>query len=165
GMSFVGNIQAALFYPPTWLMFLFNLGRERLSYQSMQDLLIAHVWIGFVLCYFWLRGKQLAELPCVLGAGVFAFSGYLCTQLQHFGLVAGYAWFPLALWGIDQAVERRSWGPLWKVAAASALCFLAGYPPTWMVFAVVTGVYALASRWTWQVTVGTAGSLVFSLLL
>ena len=35
GMSFVANVQAALFYPPLWLMFAFNLGRERLSYQSM----------------------------------------------------------------------------------------------------------------------------------
>ena len=120
-MSFVSNIQAALFYPPTWLMFLLNLGRERLSYQSMEDLQIAQVWVGFFLCYLWLRGKRLAELPCVLGAGVFAFSGYMCTQLQHFGLVGAYIWMPLALWGVDQAVERRSWRPLWKVAAASAL--------------------------------------------
>jgi hypothetical protein len=169
GMSFVSNIQAALFYPPTWIMFLFNLGRERLSYQSMEDLEIAQVWAGFFLCYLWLRGKRLAELPCVLGAGVFAYSGYMCTQLQHFGLVGAYIWMPLALWGIDQAVERRSWRPLWKVAAASALAFLAGYPPTWMVFAVAVGAYSLASGWRGKaglVTIGgTIAALVFSLLL
>lgn len=165
GMSFVANIQAALFYPPTWIMFLFNWGRERLSYQSMQDLLIAHVWLGFFLCYLWLRGKRLAELACVLGAGVFAFSGYMCTQLQHFGLVAAYSWIPLALWGVDQAVERRSWRPLWKVAAASALAFLAGYPPTWMVFAVAVGVYSLAGAWRWKAAAGTIAALVFSLAL
>ena len=165
GMSFVGNVQAALFYPPTWLMFLFNLGRERLSYQSMQDLQIAHVWMAFLLCYLWLRGKQLREVPCILGAGVFAYSGYVCTQLQHFGLVGGYAWIPLALWGVDQAVERRSWRPLWKVAAASALCFLAGYPPTWVVFAMIVGVYSLAGAWPWKAALGTVAGLVFSLLL
>jgi len=165
GMSFVGNVQAALFYPPTWLMFLFNLGRERLSYQSMQDLLILHVWLSFLLCFFWLRGKQLGEVPCVLGAGVFAFSGYMCTQLQHFGLVGGYTWIPLALWGVDQAVERRSWKPLWKVAAASALCFLAGYPPTWMVFAVMVGVYSIAGAWRWKAALGTIAALVLSLML
>jgi Bacterial membrane protein YfhO len=165
GMSFVANVQAALFYPPTWLMFLFSMGRERLSYQAMEDVLIAHVWLGFLLCYLWLRGKRLAELPCVLGAGVFTFSGYMCTQLQHFGLVGGYTWIPLALWGVDQAVERESWRPLWKVAAASALCFLAGYPPTWMVFAVSVGVYSLAGAWRWKAAFGTVASLVFSLLL
>ena len=169
GMSFVSNIQAALFYPPTWLLFLLNLGRERLSYQSMQDLQIAHVWVGFFLCYLWLRGKRLADLPCVLGAGVFAYSGYMCTQLQHFGLVAGYIWMPLALWGVDQAVERRSWRPLWKVAAASALAFLAGYPPTWVVFAVAVGAYSLVSGWRGKAglvtTGGTIVALVFSLAL
>jgi hypothetical protein len=165
GMSFVGNIQAALFYPPTWIMFLFNWGRERLSYQSLEDLLIVHVWLGFFLCYLWLRGKRLAELPCVLGAGVFAFSGYMGTQLQHFGLVAAYIWIPLALWGIDQAVERRSWLPSWKVAAASAMAFLAGYPPTWMVFAVAVGAYALAGAWRGKAALGTIVALMFSLLL
>jgi hypothetical protein len=165
GMSFVGNIQAALFYPPTWLMFLFSLGRERLSYQAMEDVQILHIWLGFFLCYLWLRGKRLQALPCVLGAGVFAFSGYVCTQLQHFGLVGGYIWIPLALWGVDQAVDRRSWKPLWKVAAASALCFLAGYPPTWMVFSTCVGAYALAGAWRWKASVGTIAALVFSLVL
>ncbi len=165
GMSFVGNIQAALFYPPTWIMFLFNWGRERLSYQSMEDLQIAHVWLGFFLCYLWLRGKRLAELPCVLGAGVFAYSGYMCTQLQHFGLVGAYIWMPLALWGVDQAVERRSWRPLWKVAAASALAFLAGYPPTWVAFAMVVGVYSLAGAWRGKAATGTIAAIAFSLVL
>jgi hypothetical protein len=165
GMSFVANIQAALFYPPTWLMFLGDRGRERLSYQAMEDLLLAHVWLGFFLCYLWLRGKRLAELACVLGAGVFAFSGYLCYQLQHFGLVAAYIWIPLALWGVDQAVERRSWRPLWKVALASAMAFLAGYPPTWMVLAMAVGVYALAGAWRGKAALGTIVALVFSLLL
>jgi len=165
GMSFVANVQAAIFYPPTWLMFLFSLGRERLSYQAMEDVLIAHVWLGFLLCYFWLRGKRLRELPCVLGAGVFAFSGYVCTQLQHFGLLGGYIWIPLALRGVDQSIEQRSWRPSWKVAAASALCFLAGYPPTWMMFAIVVGVYSFAGAWRWKAAVGTIAALVFSLLI
>lgn len=165
GMSFVANIQAALFYPPTWLMFLFSWGRERLSYQAMQDVQLLHVWAAFLLCYLWLSGKRLAQMACVLGAGVFAYSGYVCTQLQHFGLIGGYTWMPLALWGIDQAVERRSWRPLWKVAAASALAFLAGYPPTWMVFAMVVGVYAIAGAWRWRIAAGTIAALAFSLIL
>ena len=109
GMSFVGNVQAALFYPPTWLMFLFSWGRERLSYQSMQDVLLMHVWLAFLLCYLWLRGKRLRELACVLGAGVFAFSGYLCTQLQHFGLAGGPVPRPL-LRGLEPTPEPHQDG-------------------------------------------------------
>src|ERR1700745_1591007 len=33
GLSFVGNVQAALFYPLTWLLFAINFGRQTLSYQ------------------------------------------------------------------------------------------------------------------------------------
>src|SRR6266851_4611209 len=31
GLSFAGNIQAALFYPPTWLLFAANIGRPALT--------------------------------------------------------------------------------------------------------------------------------------
>jgi hypothetical protein len=93
----------------------------------------------------------------------------MCYQLQHFGLVAAYTWIPLALWGVDQAVERQSWRPLWKVAAASTLAFLAGYPPTWIVLAVVVGAYSLAGVWRGKASLGTIGgtiaALAFSLLL
>src|SRR6476660_7296322 len=93
GLSFAGNTQAALFYPPTWLMFAFNWGRAKLSYQGLQHLALAHVWLAFLLCYIWLRGqRRLHPLASALGAGVFAFSGYMLLQLQHFGVIAGYAW-------------------------------------------------------------------------
>jgi hypothetical protein len=165
GMTFVGNVQAALFYPPTWIMYAASWGREVLPYQAVQDLTLAHVWLAFTLCFFWLRAKRLDPMACALGAGVFAYSGYLCTQLQHFGLVAAYAWFPLGLWSIDEAVERRSWKPLWKLTLASALAFLAGYPPIWFVFAFVAGVYALAGAWRWRSAAGVGAALLASLAL
>jgi hypothetical protein len=162
GLSFVGNIQVALFYPPTWILFAANLGRPAVSYQSLEDFVLAHVWLAFLLCYIWLRRKSLAELASILGAGVFAYSGYMLNQLQHLGLVAGWAWIPLALSGIDEAVEQQYWRPLWKVVVASALCFLAGYPPTWVVFAICTVSYA---AWRWKTALGVMVALGASLLL
>jgi hypothetical protein len=162
GLSFAGNSQAALFYPPTWLLFAANIGRPALTYQSMQVLVFAHVWLAFLLCYVWLRNKKLAELASILGAAVFAYSGYMLNQLQHLGLVAGIAWMPLGLWGIDQAIEEHRWRYLWKVALASAMCFLAGYPPIWFVFAVCIVSYA---AWRWKVALGVVGALGVSLLI
>lgn len=160
GLSFVGNTQAALFYPPMWLLFAANIGRRTLSYRSFQMLALLHVWLAFLLCYVWLRRKNLAQLASILGAGVFAYSGYMLLQLQHLGLIAGYAWMPLGLWGIDQAIAERRWQPLWKLAAASALCFLGGYPPTWVVFAVCMVGYA---GWRWKAALGVALALAASL--
>lgn len=51
GVSFVGNVQAALFYPPAWLLFAVNFGRERLAYWTLEALVFAHVWLAFLLCY------------------------------------------------------------------------------------------------------------------
>jgi hypothetical protein len=165
GMSFAANVQSALYYPGTWLMFLATWGRERLSYQSLEDLDLLHVPLAFTLCFLWLRGRKLADMAAVLGAAVFAYSGYLCVQVQHFGLTVAYAWMPLCLIGVDEATDRKSWKPLWKVAVGSALAFLGGYPPTWLVVAMVVGVYALASPWRSRVVPGVLAALVFSLAL
>ena len=165
GMSMVANLQAAIFYPPTWVLYAASLGHKHLPFQGLADLQMAHVWLAFVLGYFWLRGRRLHHLAAALGAGVFAFSGYMCTQLQHFGMVATYTWIPLGLWGIDQARDRNSWKPLWKVALASALGFLAGYPPTWVVLVVSMVVYAIAGSSRWKITAGVIVSLAASLAL
>ncbi len=162
GQSFAGNIQAALFYPPTWLLFAANIARPHVSYQSLQVFELAHVWLAFVLCFVWLRGRRLEPLACLFGAGIFAYSGYMLLQLQHEGLIAGYTWFPLGFWGIDQAVESAGWRPFWKLIAASALCFLAGYPPTWVVFAVTMLTYAVFSKSSRKATIGTMLSLAAS---
>ena len=165
GMSFVGNPQAALFYPPMWLAFAANLGRARLGYRSLEILVIGHCWLAFLFCFLWLRHKNLKELACVLGAGVFAYSGYMLLQLQHLGLVCGYTWLPVGLWSIDEAVASRSWRPLWKLACASALCFLAGYPPFSVVFCVFMLTYAAFGAIRWKAILWTAGALVFSFLI
>jgi hypothetical protein len=161
GMPFAGNVQAALFYPPMWLLFLVNDGKEHLSYQSLQVFQFAHVWLGAVFCYVWLKRRGYGEFSALAGAQVFAFSGYCCTQLQHLGLIAGFAWFPLALWGVDEARERGRFRPLWKVSIAGGFCFLAGYPPMWVVFAVVISVYAAAGGW--KLAARSVGAILISL--
>jgi hypothetical protein len=144
GISFVGNVQAAVFYPPQWLMFVCSLGRHKLPYQALEYLDLAHVWLAFLLCYLWLhRQRKLHWLASVLGAGIFAFSGFMMLQLQHFGWVCAYAWMPLGFWGIDEASERRQWRPLWKLGIAFTMCILAGYPSVWIVFAIAMLSYAL----------------------
>src|SRR6266571_2361779 len=58
GLSFAGNTQAALFYPPTWLMFAISWSRPKLSYQGLENLALAHVWLAFLSCYIWLRRQR-----------------------------------------------------------------------------------------------------------
>jgi hypothetical protein len=165
GLPLVDNVQAALFYPPTWLLFALNAWRDHLSFKGLEIFMMLHLWLAFFLCFVWFREKRLGTLASLLGAAVYGYSGYMLSQANHVGVVTGMAWTPLALWGIDQAVERRAWRPLWKVAAASAVCFLAGYPPTWIVVCTTVTVYALASRLHWRAAAGALAALGFSLLL
>ncbi len=165
GLPFIGNVQAAFLYPPNWLMFLANAGREHLSFKGLEILVFAHVWLAFLLCYLWLRDRGLSLLAALLGGSVYAFSGYMMSQFNHVGVACGIAWTPLALWGAGQAASTRTWRPLWKVAAASALCFLAGFTPTWIVFCVVVLTYAAASGARWRTLAGVSAALAFSVLL
>ncbi len=165
GISFAGNIQAALFYPLTWLMYAAAWRHAFIPFDALQLFALAHVAGGGTLCYLWLRGRRLDVLPSVLGAGVFGYGGYMVSQMVHLGVVTGLAWMPLGLWGVDEAVARRDWRPLWKTALASALCFLAGYPPSWVVFCATVFFYALAGGEHWRAAAGVCAAVAGSALL
>ena len=165
GISFAGNIQAAIFYPFTWLMYAAAGSQAFIPFKALEAFALAHVAAGAALCYLWLRGRRMDVLPCVLGASVFAYGGYMVSQIVHPGVVSGLAWMPLGLWGVDEAAERRDWRPLWKTALASALCLLAGYPPTWVVFCATNVLYALAGRGRWRSAAGACAAIAASALL
>ena len=165
GISFAGNIQAALFYPLTWLMYAGAWGYAVIPFKALEWFALAHVAGGGALCYLWLRGRRLDVLPSVFGAAVFGYGGYMVSQMVHLGVVTGLAWMPLGLWGVDEAVERRDWRPLWKTALASALCLVAGYPPSWIVFCATVFVYALASREHWRAAAGVCAAVGASTML
>ncbi len=165
GITFLGNIQAAILYPPGWLMYAASWHYRRLPFKVMEAFAIAHVCLAFLLCYGWFRSRKLQPMASALGAAVFACGGYMISQIVHLGVETGLAWMPLGLWGIDDAVARRDWRPLWKTALASAMCFLAGYPLSWVVFCGTNFVYALTSRLHWRAALGAAAAIAGSMLL
>ena len=165
GLSFADNITTAIYYPPTWLMFALRWGSDKLSYRALEYLALAHVWLAFLLCYAWLHDRRkLHWLASILGAGGYAFGGYLMGQLQHLGMLAGYAWLPLAFLSVDEAEAKNDWRPLWKLALASAMCWLGGYPPFWIVFALCSAAYAWGRRGGARLGLWTTAALACSLL-
>jgi len=160
GLSFAGNIQASLFYPPLWVAFLASAGNDRLPYLAVEIVVFLHVWLAWLFCFFWFRGRGLRAEAAMLGAAAFSFCGYMMIHLQHFGIACGMAWAPLALWGVDEACARGDWRPLWKTAAGGALVLLAGYPPFFVVFAVCAFVYGLRNL---RLAAWTASALLLGL--
>ena len=102
GISYVGNVQAALFYPPTWFLYAAVWRLPRIPFKAVEAFAFLHVWGAFVLCYLWLRGRT-GKLPSILGAVVFACSGYMMFEFWHLGVVCAVPWIALGLWGIDEA--------------------------------------------------------------
>ncbi|MEQ1885416.1 MAG: hypothetical protein ABL967_10165 [Bryobacteraceae bacterium] len=164
GMPFAANVQAALFYPGTWFVFLGSLGRDHISYQALEDMVLLHVWLAFLFTYVWLV-RRLSPFAAACGAGVFAFGGYLLLSLQHLGVVVGYAWIPFGLSGVDEFDDTGDWRRLYKVALASAFAFLAGYTPTWAVSVFCLLAYAVFRRRALVCGLGCVAALVVSMLL
>jgi hypothetical protein len=161
GLPFAGNIQAGLFYPPNWLLFASSAnlpkrlrgpdlrgddfrGQHGMRFTAVEILAFLHVWLAFLFTFLWLRERTSVALPAILGGIGVACGGYLLSQMNHLGVSCGYAWMPFALWGIEQTSQRREWRYMWKVAVASAMCLLAGYPPTWLAFLIIVFAYAIA---------------------
>ncbi|MBC7925546.1 MAG: YfhO family protein [Bryobacteraceae bacterium] len=178
GVPYAGNIQAGLFYPPNWLLFVANAkmpehlrgssqgpGVAGMRFTSVEILAFLHLWLAFVFTYHWLRTRNSSWIAATLGATVFACGGYPLSQLNHLGVICGYAWMPFALWGIEQANQSRRPKSLWKVAVGAALCLTAGYPPTFVGFALICLLYAAATEWRKRLFTGTCAALAFSLLL
>ncbi|MCU0226716.1 MAG: hypothetical protein MUF01_03685, partial [Bryobacterales bacterium] len=149
GIPFAGNIQAGLFYPPNWLLFIANALRSHIPYQAVEILAFAHVWFASVMGAAWLRLRTVHWLPALLGGASVGFSGYMLSQLTHLGMISGYAWIPFGLWGIQQANDQsaqhpQAWRLLWKPALAIAMVLLAGYPAMAGVAGLVFLAYAAA---------------------
>src|SRR5579864_4994199 len=85
GIPFSGNVQAALFYPPTWLMYAAVWRLPRIPFKALEVFSFFHVWLAFMLCYLWLRGRT-GKLAAVLGAAVFAYTGYMLREIGHTGV-------------------------------------------------------------------------------
>lgn len=67
GMSFAANLQTQTFYPPMWLLYLANLHRAKLNYQTLEIFVFLHVWLTFVLSYIWLTRRGLLPMAAILG--------------------------------------------------------------------------------------------------
>ncbi len=157
GIPFAGNIQAAVFYPMTWIALFLYRGKENLPYEAAQLLAVSHFAIAASLCYLWLRaGLKLRPVACAIGALIYAFSGYLSTQINHLGLVSCYTWLPLAWFGVDGYNETGDWRRLWKTALSVCLSLLAGYPATWVAIVLCILAYSACSRLRWKSLWATA---------
>jgi hypothetical protein len=148
GQPLVGDPQAALFYPPTWLAMSRIGGLDGGSILALEALIPLHLALAAASAFVLGRVVLGSRLAATMVAVAYTYSGFLTSYpIEQLPILRAAAWFPLLVAFIWLALERGSW--FWSLAAGVAfgLAILAGHPQT--AFLEVIGVSVVAVGWAY----------------
>jgi len=142
GSPIHADIQAALFYPFTWIAIIADMatGGGRLFYW-LEWLVPVHMMIAGIGAYLLLRQLRCSALVALFGATVFQISPFFVSQAQHLGAVSTAAWFPFILLCVCRLAEEFRPRRAALLAAAIALTILSGFPAALIVVVVLSALF------------------------
>jgi len=90
------------------------------SFQLADGVLFGTLALGALGVFLYARDRGWRAEGALVAAIAFAFGGSAAWRLQHVGQVMSLAWFPLALFALSRALDRRSilWGAIAGLFAA-----------------------------------------------
>lgn len=138
GMPFFADIQTAVLYPFNLLQTLFA-GPDSLSPRVVQFFLVFHFFLAAWFSFRYLRYLKLSAESSLLGAVIFAFSGFLVTHAIHLNFINVFVWLPLILEMFQRALDtgRHRWAVL--CALALGVSTMGGYPQYTLYICYVLG--------------------------
>jgi hypothetical protein len=137
GMSFVGEINAALFYPVNLaVLWIGGLLHDGIPYRLIEFELALHYLLAGWGAYWLARTFHVSVPAAVITAVVYMCGPYLASQAQHLGLVMGAAWVPFVLAAAMRSIQRN--GLLWPtmLALSLAIVIVTGFVPATAALAV-----------------------------
>ncbi len=147
GAPYFGGAQAALLYPPNWvLLFLPTVRGINLS-------IAINVWLLGAFTYAWAGYRGLAPLASLVAAALLMLCGphFMHVYAGHPVHMASMAWAPLLLLAVDGVRAQLPHGPAAKVwgfcllgAVAEAMQLLAGHPQYAFYSAIAAALYLAA---------------------
>jgi hypothetical protein len=150
GHPFLADVQAAVYYPVSnaLLALTIPVTDPAWRFYLLQVEAVVHTALGGVFMALLLRDLSGSRVGALLGATVFAFSGYLTgyPPLQ-LAVLRSAIWLPLTFWCLLRAWQApRAVGWWVGAGAAIAAAFLAGHTQTYLlqVYAVAGWVLLLA---------------------
>lgn len=169
GLPFIGDTQAAVFYPPRLATIgLSSLTDSGWTYNALQLEMTAHVLAYTFFMYLFVRRLSIGMKGSVFGALVSAIivgysgftTGYPPLQLA---LLEAAIWSPLVLLGILEATRHDTFNWRWLLFSGFALglSWMAGHPQTsWFITYLIIAYFAYRvydKSYSWrQFIIGTA---------
>lgn len=134
GFPLLAGIQAAVFYPPTWVCVFLSAG----AFWTLS--VWAHLILLGVFANRWLeRGLHLSPRAAVLGGAVAMLSGYPWDRIfsGHQNYVWAFPWIFAVLWRMERALAGPSLRRGVLLAASLSMLGLAGVPQYLLFLAIL----------------------------
>lgn len=177
GLPFIGDTQAAVFYPPRLITIALSRLAGGWTYHALELEMAAHVLACSLLMFLCVRRFTQGEAGSTFGAFISAviasYGGFLQSYPPlQLALLEAAVWLPLGILGIHEATgtQKIRWPALILTGLALGLSWLAGHPQTswfltYLLVAYLTyRVLVHHQRW-WIVPAGTLlfGAVAFGL--
>ncbi len=122
GTSFIGNPQAALFYPLHWLFFITPF------YATFGYIVALDVLLMGIFTYFYCKIIKQPTESALLSAIILMFSGTVLTRIYpgHFYILNSFCWFPGLLYLSERYLQKKFFGTCIAATITFALMYLAG---------------------------------------
>lgn len=138
GRPLVGNPQAGLWYPPTWIAWRWW------QPSALGWLTLGHIAFGGIGTYTLARSFQLRPLASVIASVCFSINPYVLAQLfeGHYPHLWSASWFPWAFWAAIGLRSGRLRGGF--LPPILAMAFLTGHPQEAYYLGLALGIWLLA---------------------
>ncbi len=120
GYPLIGMIQTAMFYPLTWIMYLFP------SIIAWDILILVRLLLAGILTFWFMRTMGFNKTPSVASAIAFMLSGPM-VLLQYWTVNVDIV-LPVLLIALERLIRERSPRSIAWVSVAVGLTFFGGHP-------------------------------------
>jgi len=149
GQPFFGNVQAAMFYPPTLLIAIAgNIFFGRLPFYLVELQLVLHVVLAGLGTYWLLRRMGLTMASSLAGGTIYCLGAFFASQTQHLGVISCAAWLPWFVGGLYVLEQSRSLRSAAMAGVPLAFMILCGFPAGYLP-ALIFGPL-LYGLWAWK---------------
>jgi len=152
GAPLLANYQLALYYPPGWVLFIFQtIGGVPWMAWGYTLLVTLHLsWAGYGTAKL-VKQFGVNELAQVIAGLAFSMSGFLVARAGFISMIWSAAWLPWLILCVEsfagETARNRKFGKLGWLALCSGMQLLSGHAQvTWYSF-LFLGCWALFTGW------------------